>query len=45
MTDLCKVKAVTTAAAASVDEAHQTMIARGVRALFVVNEPGVVWAS
>ena len=42
MTDLSKVKAVTTAAAASVDEAHQTMIARGVRALFVVDESGLV---
>ena len=42
MTDLSKVKAVTTAAAASVDEAHQAMIRRGVRALFVVDESGVV---
>jgi CBS domain-containing protein len=42
MTDLCKVKAVTTAAAASVDEAHQAMITRGVRALFVVGDSGVV---
>lgn len=42
MTDLSKVKAVTTAAAASVDQARQAMITHGVRALFVVDGPGVV---
>jgi len=42
MTDLSKVKAVTTAAPVSVDEAHKAMIKHGVRALFVVDEPGVV---
>jgi CBS domain-containing protein len=42
MTDLSKVKAVTTAAAASVDEAHEAMIKHGVRALFVVDESGIV---
>lgn len=42
MTDLSKVKAVTTAAAASVDEAREVMITHRVRALFVVDESGVV---
>jgi CBS domain-containing protein len=42
MTDLSKVKAVTTAAAASIDEAHEAMITHRVRALFVVDESGVV---
>ena len=42
MTDLSKVKAVTTAAAASVDEAHDAMITHRVRALFVVDESGIV---
>ena len=42
MTDLSRVAAVTTAAGASIDEAHQTMITHGVRALFVVDEASVV---
>ena len=42
MTDLSRVAAVTTAASASIDEAHQAMITRGVRALFVVDEARVV---
>jgi CBS domain-containing protein len=42
MTDLSRVVAVTTTAHASVDAAHQEMINRGVRALFVVDEGRVV---
>jgi len=42
MTDLSKVKAVTITAAASVDEAHDAMITHRVRALFVVDESGIV---
>ena len=42
MTDLNRVVAVTTAAGASIDEAHQAMITRSVRALFVVDEAGVI---
>jgi len=42
MTDLSRVAAVTIAAGASVDEAHQTMISRGVRALFVVDDARAV---
>jgi len=42
MTDLSRVEAVTTTAGASLDEAHQTMITRGVRALFVVDAARVV---
>ena len=42
MTDLCRVVAVTTTAGASIDEAHRTMIAHGVRALFVVDEAMVI---
>ena len=42
MTDLSRVAAVTTTVGASVDEAHQTMITQGVRALFVVDETRVV---
>jgi CBS domain-containing protein len=42
MTDLSRVEAITTMAAASIDEAHQEMIVRGVRALFVVDEARVV---
>jgi len=42
MTDLSRVLAVTTTAGATVDEAHQAMINRGVRALFVVDEGRVV---
>ena len=42
MTDLGRVEAITTAAAASIEEAHQEMIVRGVRALFVVDDGGVV---
>src|SRR3954466_511500 len=37
MTDLRRVAAVTIDASANVDEAQKTMIARGVRALFIVN--------
>src|SRR5689334_15677772 len=37
MTDLRRVAAVTIDASANVDEAQKTMIARGVRALFVVD--------
>jgi CBS domain len=42
MTDLSRVAAVTTAAGASIDEAHQAMIMHGVRALFAVDEASVV---
>jgi CBS domain-containing protein len=42
MTDLSRVAAVTTTTGASLDEAHQTMITHGVRALFVVDEGRVV---
>lgn len=42
MTDLSRVAAVTTTAGARIDEAHQVMITRGVRALFVVDEARVV---
>src|SRR5258708_15853040 len=42
MTDLSRVVAVTIAAGASIDEAHQTMINHGVRALFVVDDARVV---
>ncbi len=42
MTDLSRVVAVTIAAGASVDEAHQAMITRRVRALFVVDDASVV---
>ena len=49
MTDLSRVIAVTTAPGASIDEAHQAMITRGVRALFVVDEArtilGIVTAN
>jgi hypothetical protein len=42
MTDLKKVTAVTTTRFATIDEANQTMITRGVRALFVVDEDRAV---
>src|SRR5215470_7307875 len=42
MTDLSRVEAITTTAAASIEEAHQEMIVRGVRSLFVVDEAEVV---
>ncbi|MEP7207802.1 MAG: CBS domain-containing protein [Casimicrobiaceae bacterium] len=38
MTDLTRVAAITVPPGASVDDAHQAMIAHGVRALFVVDE-------
>jgi CBS domain-containing protein len=38
MTDLSRVAAVTIAAGTSIDEAHQTMITHGVRALFVIDD-------
>ncbi|HUW36911.1 MAG TPA: CBS domain-containing protein [Rhodocyclaceae bacterium] len=43
MTDLRRVAAVTTGRFATVNEANQTMIARGVRALFVVDERYTLW--
>jgi hypothetical protein len=42
MTDLSRVAAVTIAAGAGIDEAHQAMITRGVRALFVVDDARVI---
>lgn len=42
MTDLSRVAAVSTRSFATVDEAHRTMLAHGVRALFVVDEERVV---
>lgn len=42
MTDLRKVAAVATHSYATVDEAHEAMIAHGVRALFVVDEQSTV---
>jgi CBS domain containing-hemolysin-like protein len=42
MTDLSQVAAVTTTPGASIDEAQKLMIARGVRALFVVDETRAV---
>ena len=42
MTDLSRVVAVTIAASASIDEAHQAMITHRVRALFVVDDARVV---
>lgn len=42
MTDLSRVAAVTIAGGASIDEAHQAMIARGVRSLFVIDDARVV---
>ena len=42
MTDLRNVAAVVTHSVAGVNEAHQAMIAHGVRALFVVDEQGTV---
>ena len=42
MTDLSRVEAVTTTADATVDGAHQVMIERSVRALFVVDEARIV---
>jgi CBS domain-containing protein len=42
MTDLSRVAAVTTRSFATLDEAERTMIARGVRALFVVEDDGAV---
>jgi CBS domain-containing protein len=42
MTDLSRVAAVTIAAGTNIDEAHQAMIAHGVRALFVVDDARVV---
>ncbi len=42
MTDLRRVAAVTTGTGASIDEAHQAMIRHAVRALFVVDEAGVI---
>jgi hypothetical protein len=42
MTDLSRVAAVTIAAGANIDEAQKAMIARGVRALFVVDDAGVI---
>jgi CBS domain-containing protein len=42
MTDLSRVAAVTIAAGAGIDEARQTMIAHGVRALFVVDDAGTI---
>ncbi|HUY04518.1 MAG TPA: CBS domain-containing protein [Rhodocyclaceae bacterium] len=43
MTDLRRVAAVTVGRFASVNEANQTMIARGVRALFVVDDHYTLW--
>ena len=42
MTDLSRVAAVTIDGDATIDDAHQTMIARGVRALFVVEAEEIV---
>jgi CBS domain-containing protein len=42
MTDLSRVAAVTIDGSANIDEAQRTMIARGVRALFVVDEERAV---
>ena len=42
MTDLTRVTPVTTRSLATVDEAERTMISRGVRALFVVDDDGAV---
>jgi hypothetical protein len=42
MTDLSRVVAVTIGTGARVEEARQAMIAHGVRALFVVNDAGVI---
>jgi len=42
MTDLSRVAAVTIAPGANIDEAQKTMIARGVRALFVVDQERAV---
>ncbi len=42
MTDLSRVVAVTITGGTSIDEAHQAMIAHGVRALFVVDDARVV---
>ena len=42
MTDLSRVLAVTVDAGASIDDAHQAMIENRVRALFVVDDAGVV---
>ena len=42
MTDLSRVVAVTIATGASIDVAHQAMITHGVRALFVVDDAGVI---
>jgi hypothetical protein len=42
MTDLSRVVAVTIATGASIDKAHQAMIAHGVRALFVVDDARVI---
>jgi hypothetical protein len=42
MTDLSRVTAVTIDPGANIDEAQHAMIARGVRALFVVDEAGAV---
>lgn len=42
MTDLSRVAAVTIDTSANIDEAQRAMIARGVRALFVVDEAGAV---
>jgi CBS-domain-containing membrane protein len=42
MTDLHKVAAVVTRSVATVDDAHQAMIAHGVRALFVVDAQSTV---
>ena len=42
MTDLSRVAAVTTRSFATVDEAHRSMIAHGVRALFVVDAQATV---
>ena len=43
MTDLRRVAAVTIGRFASIDEANHTMIARGVRALFVIDDRHRVW--
>ena len=42
MTDLSRVAAVTIGAGAGIDEARQTMIRHGVRALFVVDDAGTI---
>ena len=42
MTDLSRVTAVTTGSHATIDEANRTMISRGVRALFVVDDERAV---